>query len=73
MATRGLTPRISRARRTYALRLAQSGKVNVNKKPCLRRRLHALGATRSLEIVPSNGTKDERQGRAVIDRLNLDN
>jgi len=36
-------------------------------------RLHALGATRSLEIVPSNGARDERQGRAVIDRPNLDN
>jgi len=36
-------------------------------------RLDARGATRSLEIVPSNGTRDERQGRAVIDRQNLDN
>jgi hypothetical protein len=27
-------------------------------------------AIRSLEIVPSNGAKDERQGRAVIDRMN---
>jgi hypothetical protein len=37
------------------------------------RRLDALGAIRSLEIVPSNGAKDERQGRAVIDCMNFDN
>jgi hypothetical protein len=36
-------------------------------------RLQPLGAIRSLEIVPSNGTKDERQGHAVNARLNLDN
>ena len=36
-------------------------------------RLQPSGAIRSLEIVPSNGAKDERQGRAVIDRMNLDN
>jgi hypothetical protein len=29
--TRSPTPRIRRARRTYALRLAQSGKINLNK------------------------------------------
>jgi hypothetical protein len=37
-----LTPRISRARRIYALRLAEDGKVDLNKTLALWRRLHAL-------------------------------